>query len=80
MPWYRLHSHCRALGTYAGCSPQLLLVLQWGTECEIRPVANFSDGGFYMPVCMSVSTDSSADDASHSGVSADSALPVLLED
>ena len=29
---------------------------------------------------MSVSTDNSADDASHSGVSADSAPPVLLED
>ena len=33
-----------------------------------------------MPVCMSVCTDSSADEASHSGVSADSAPPVLLED
>ena len=33
-----------------------------------------------MTACMSMSTDNSADDASHSGVSADSALPVLLED
>ena len=33
-----------------------------------------------MTACMSMSTDNSADDASHSGVSADSAPPVLLED
>ena len=33
-----------------------------------------------MTVCMSAFTDNSADDASHSGVSTDSAPPVLLED
>ena len=33
-----------------------------------------------MTVCMSMATYNSTDDASHSGVSTDSAPPVLLED